>query len=144
MRRLPSVTVVRESLELVKPLAAEYKLQFDAADALACQLCVTADSRRLKQVFINLLSNAVKYNCKDGQIERRLRGDGRVDTLKFRVVDSGPGMTTEEMSKLFVPFERLSAAHTNVEGTGLGLALSRGLVEVYVRKINSRQRTRSR
>lgn len=88
---------------------------------------VLADGRRLKQVVSNLLSNAVKYNRAHGRIELQLGTDGEGVELSIR--DSGAGLTPDQVARLFRPFERLGAQHSAVPGTGLGLALTRQLVE---------------
>ncbi len=89
---------------------------------------VHADYTRLKQVIINLLTNAVKYNRDDGAI---LLDGGITDAgyLRINVKDTGCGLKEEEMDKLFIPFERLNAVD-NVEGTGIGLAITKHLMEL--------------
>jgi CheY-like chemotaxis protein len=87
-----------------------------------------ADRQRLKQVLINLLSNAVKYNREGGTVWIRLEPRSG-DRLRLLVCDTGPGIEEAQLGKLFEPFERLGAEATGVEGTGLGLTVSRGLVE---------------
>ena len=79
-------------------------------------------------MLVNLLSNAVKYNRPDGIAAVRVGpvGDGRV---RIEVTDTGPGLAPSDIRRLFTPFERLGAAQSEVEGTGLGLALSRRLTE---------------
>ena len=88
---------------------------------------VMADRQRLRQVLLNLLSNAVKYNADRGSVSITSQVDGA--DLVISVEDSGPGIDPEAQRLLFKPFERLGAEQSSVEGTGLGLALSRGLVE---------------
>ena len=94
---------------------------------------VLADRQRLRQVLLNLLTNAIKYNRPEGRIELRcdkvpLAG-GLPARLRLEVTDTGFGLSGEEVGRLFMPFERLKAEHTTTEGTGLGLALSKGLIE---------------
>jgi CheY-like chemotaxis protein len=89
---------------------------------------VEADRQRLQQVLLNLLSNAVKYNRPSGTVHVTCVPVG-ARRLQIRVADSGIGMTQEQMGRLFTPFERLGAEETGVEGTGLGLTLSKHLVE---------------
>jgi CheY-like chemotaxis protein/anti-sigma regulatory factor (Ser/Thr protein kinase) len=88
---------------------------------------VFADQQRLKQVLINLLSNAVKYNRTGGEISVHCAElpDAKVEIL---VRDTGHGMSAQQLERLFNPFDRLGAETGDVEGTGLGLSLSRGLV----------------
>ncbi|HUZ82638.1 MAG TPA: ATP-binding protein [Gaiellaceae bacterium] len=89
---------------------------------------VFADNQRLKQVVINLLSNAIKYNHPTGEI-RVFVAEAPGDRVHVSITDTGRGLDAESIGKLFVPFERLDAASAGIEGTGLGLALSRTLVE---------------
>jgi PAS domain S-box-containing protein len=121
--------VVVEALETVRPLAAagSISVAVDASDA--CATHVLADRHRLKQVLLNLLSNAIKYNRVTGSVSISCEHapEGRV---LIRVRDTGRGIAPENMERLFTPFERLDAGEAGVSGTGLGLALSRGLVEV--------------
>ena len=88
---------------------------------------VLADLQRLKQVLINLLANAIKYNRPGGQVvvSCNLMPSERI---RIAVRDTGPGIAPEDLLKLFTPFERLNAANSDVEGTGLGLVLSQRLV----------------
>jgi CheY-like chemotaxis protein len=87
-----------------------------------------ADKQRLLQVIINLLSNAVKYNVKGGSVLLTCeeREGGR---LRVSVIDTGPGIPAEDIHRVFEPFERLLESRSEVEGTGLGLAVSQRLAE---------------
>ena len=79
-------------------------------------------------MLLNLISNAIKYNRPGGSITVRARPDG-ADGVRLDVVDSGVGMTFQQLSRLFRPFERLDAPLRGIEGNGLGLAVSKALVE---------------
>jgi PAS domain S-box-containing protein len=89
---------------------------------------VHADRVRLRQVLINLLSNAIKYNPRNGQVTLSLQPAG--DVCQVVVADTGVGMTPEQLAHLFEPFNRLGAERSTVEGTGIGLVLTRQLVEL--------------
>ena len=89
---------------------------------------ILADNQRLKQVLLNLLSNAIKYNRQGGTVTVACE-DATGGRLRIKVSDTGPGIPPDRMEQLFTPFERLGAEKTVVEGTGLGLALSKRLVE---------------
>jgi len=120
---------IREALALVAPLAAEHDISLDCdADGLTPEIHVCADRHRLEQVLLNVLSNAIKYNRRGGHVgvASQLTGDGRVRTT---VADAGIGIEREQLTKLFEPFERLGAELTPIQGTGLGLALSKGLLD---------------
>jgi PAS domain S-box-containing protein len=90
---------------------------------------VMADRTRLKQVMLNLLSNAIKYNRDGGavMVECTPIGAGR---LRISVRDTGAGLTTEQLSQLFQPFNRLGRENGSEEGTGIGLVVTRQLVEL--------------
>jgi PAS domain S-box-containing protein len=88
---------------------------------------IAADPRRLLQVLLNLLSNAIKYNRDGGMVILRAQRCG--ERVRIEVTDSGIGVEPEQAGQLFQPFTRLGAAAARSEGTGLGLSLSRALVE---------------
>jgi CheY-like chemotaxis protein len=119
---------MREALDLVRPLAHERGVGLAIDRGADCERFVTADRQRLKQVLLNLLANGVKYNRTGGAVTlscAELAGD----RLRVAVHDTGFGIPADKLERLFQPFDRLGAETTEVEGTGLGLALSRGLVE---------------
>ncbi len=90
---------------------------------------VLGDETRIKQILTNLLSNAVKYNVDGGQIMVKARvTDGNV--VEISVSDTGLGMTRAQMDGLFQPYNRLGRERTVVEGTGIGLVISRRLAEL--------------
>ncbi len=89
---------------------------------------VYADPDRLKQVLVNLLSNAVKYNSKKGSIIIAYEHCSD-DYLRLSVTDTGHGLSDNDIEKLFVPFDRLNIDH-NIEGTGIGLVISRHLMSL--------------
>jgi signal transduction histidine kinase len=90
-------------------------------------LVVTADRRRLAQVLINMLTNAVKYNSRSGGVSLAAMPGG--DVVRISVADTGPGISPTDLDRLFRPYERLDAAVSGVEGSGIGLALTKQLVE---------------
>ena len=94
---------------------------------------INADFTRTKQVFFNLVSNAIKYNQEDGHvvISSEVRGDGMV---RIFITDTGLGIAESDRDKLFLPFSRL-AEHAQIEGTGIGLALSQQYVQQMHGKI---------
>jgi signal transduction histidine kinase/ActR/RegA family two-component response regulator len=120
--------VVGETVDLIRPLAEQRSIQIHADHHVGENIHVFADRQRLKQVLLNLLSNAVKYNRLHGSVTISC---ARPDPtrLRIRVADTGPGIRGEQLGKVFVPFERLGAERTDIEGTGIGLALSRRLAE---------------
>jgi signal transduction histidine kinase/ActR/RegA family two-component response regulator len=122
-----AATVVHEAIELVGPLANERRIAIELQRGADADLWVAADEQRLKQVLLNLLANAVKYNREEGSVTVTLRrGGGR---LRILVTDTGQGIPQDQLPRLFMPFERLGAESTGVEGTGLGLVLALRLME---------------
>jgi PAS domain S-box-containing protein len=124
--------VVQEALSLIRPLAAQHGCQLLNEVPPTLPLQVQADQQRLTQVLLNLLSNAIKYNHRGGEVRVTCEADdpsAPEPRLRIGVHDTGPGIPKEMMDQLFVPFARLGAEDTGVEGTGLGLALSRPLIE---------------
>jgi signal transduction histidine kinase/CheY-like chemotaxis protein len=121
--------VLADVVELTRPLAAQSNIHLiTGAAAGGCDKHVLADRQRLKQVLLNLVSNAIKYNRPGGSVALSCQGAGP-SSLRIKVHDTGPGIRPEHLGLLFTPFERLGAEQTSVEGTGIGLALSRRLAE---------------
>ncbi len=136
--------VARECLSLVGRLAQDRRVVCEDPllnDCEGCEVHVHADRQRLRQVLLNLLSNAVKYNREGGRVRLNCReipspapapdqnGEPALGRVRIEVSDTGTGLSAEEIGLLFTPFERLRAERGTTEGTGLGLALSKSLVE---------------
>jgi PAS domain S-box-containing protein len=122
--------VVHEALTLIRPLAVQRGCRIEDGEPLP-EIYVRGDRQRLTQVLLNLLSNAIKYNLPEGSAGvawELSEGEGR-SRLRIGVRDTGPGIAPEHLGRIFEPFERLGAERSGEEGTGLGLALSRRLVE---------------
>jgi PAS domain S-box-containing protein len=117
--------VLEECAGLVARAAADRSVQLSVRMDEEDELFVRADRQRLIQVMLNLLTNAIKYGNAGGQVViSAVAGPEAVD---IAVSDDGPGMSEEQQARLFQPFERLGAERSYVQGTGLGLALSRQL-----------------
>jgi len=122
---------IRDITALMAPLAEIAQVQLEPA-GLPQEAYVLADRQRLRQVLLNLLSNAVKYNRRGGSVillAEPVAGPDGTDHLQVRVTDQGPGIEPAMRDRVFAPFDRLGAERSGVEGTGLGLALSKALVE---------------
>ncbi len=117
---------VRAALDIVRPLATNQGITLPAD--IMDDRYVLADRQRLQQVLLNLFSNAIKYNRPGGRVTVAAVEMPR-EGLALRVIDDGPGIAADKLERLFTPFERLGAEDSAVEGTGLGLALSKSLVE---------------
>jgi signal transduction histidine kinase len=116
-----------EAIELMGPLASGRDVNVHASEIPSGTGYVLADNQRLKQVMINLISNAIKYNREGGDVDVSVE-PLEPNRVRLGVRDTGNGMDEQALAKLFTPFERLNAG-ADVQGTGLGLALSRSLVE---------------
>jgi signal transduction histidine kinase/CheY-like chemotaxis protein len=119
--------VVEEAGQLMAPLAAERSITIHQG-RVEPKLATHADRQRLSQILVNLISNAVKYNRPGGSITVSCQAAGD-DHVHVVVADTGPGLSADELSRIFIPFERLGAAQTAIEGTGIGLPLARALAE---------------
>jgi PAS domain S-box-containing protein len=121
--------VLGDAVDLTRPLADHRQVRL-AVDTRSCppNTYVLADRQRLLQVLLNLLSNATKYNNQTGRVDISVSRTGD-DRAKISVSDSGPGIRAQDMERVFEPFDRLGAEHSGVEGTGVGLTLSKHLVE---------------
>jgi signal transduction histidine kinase/ActR/RegA family two-component response regulator len=117
--------LVEESCQLMAALAAERSITVNLC-APEPGLAVRADQQRLRQILVNLLSNAIKYNRRGGTISIGCRAEGD-DQVKLVVKDAGPGIPAADLERIFIPFERLGAEQTGIEGTGIGLPLARAL-----------------
>jgi CheY-like chemotaxis protein len=124
---VPVAPLLTSALDLMGPLADTHGVAIHPPAHQNGARYVIADAQRLKQILINLISNAIKYNRDGGEV--RLAVTPAENRVRVSVTDTGRGIDEASIQKLFVPFERLDAGSSGVQGTGLGLALSRSLVE---------------
>jgi PAS domain S-box-containing protein len=124
LQPVPLADVLAEAMALVESTARNLgvQLQVEPMDAV-----LKVDRIRTRQVLINLLSNAVKYNRSRGRVTISARPDG--NQVLMRVADTGRGMTAEQLTHLFEPFNRLGMEREGIEGAGMGLAVVKALVE---------------
>ena len=120
--------LLQECLGLVHPLARADGIDVKLLDEAGCAHFVVADRTRLKQVLLNLVSNAIKYNRPQGHVH--IACNAEAETVRIDIRDNGPGLSAGQAARLFQAFERLDAVRTGVEGAGLGLALSKHLMDV--------------
>lgn len=123
IEQVSALDPVQGAVELVRPLMAQRGIQLVWPEKVNRRWFFRADRQRLTQVFLNLLSNAVKYNREHGRVTIAF-DDSDEGKLRIGIIDTGAGIAPENLQKLFVPFERLGADRTAIEGTGLGLALA--------------------
>lgn len=119
--------VVEDSLALMAPFASKQGIAVRQELGGVESAMVVADHNRLRQVMINFLSNAIKYNRPRGSVTiSSVLRDGRV---RISVADTGPGIAADKQARIFNAFDRLGAEHGTVEGTGIGLVITRRIVE---------------
>jgi PAS domain S-box-containing protein len=127
--------VLHEVVDLVGPLAVQSEVTLNINVDAAHDNYVMADRQRLIQVLLNLLSNAVKYNYVGGRVDVSclqippVYGSPNLGRIRVSVRDTGRGVAPENIERLWTPFDRLDADKAGIEGTGLGLTLSKHLME---------------
>ena len=130
--------VIFDSVNLIQPMAVQYNVdlvllsgdeEIDDISMVASELIVLGDKIRLKQIFLNLLSNAIKYNLDKGKVfvSCTVEKDG---LCNISIRDTGLGISAEQLDDLFQPFNRLGHENSTVEGTGIGLVITKNLVEM--------------
>jgi len=127
--------IMSEALDMTRPLAIKRGIEIKVLPGADDAGFVLADRGRLRQVLLNLVANGIKYNRAGGKVtiaaesvanSSQAANSGR---LRFSVCDTGLGIAPDRLDLLFQPFERLGAEYGEIEGTGLGLALSQRLSE---------------
>lgn len=122
--------VVQDCLGIAQPLASTAGVRIEVSPSVIRAPRVYADYTRLKQVIINLLSNAIKYNVPDGSVTISVAsGQGELaDRVRVMIADTGRGIPQGRLTDLFQPFNRLGVEASGIEGTGIGLKVTRDLV----------------
>jgi PAS domain S-box-containing protein len=119
--------IIEECFRLVTGLAAKRNIQI--SHVVLNNLAVRGDHTRLKQVILNLLSNAIKYNREGGSVVLELHNTDS-DRVRICVKDTGIGIPSEKLIELFQPFNRLNVENSGIEGTGIGLTITKRIVEM--------------
>lgn len=125
--------VINECLSLISPIAQKHNIKINFSPIETGLIKV--DYTKLKQIILNLLSNAIKYNCTNGSVNLIVEAPNN-DWLYILVNDTGQGIPSEKLSELFKPFNRLGYECSNIEGTGIGLTLTRSIIEMMGGKIS--------
>jgi signal transduction histidine kinase len=121
--------VINDSYGMTRHLADVYNVTLLPPCERDTAYAVTADYKRLKQVFINLISNAIKYNKPGGEVTILTRNKSN-GCIEIGVSDTGSGILSSDIPSLFEPFNRLGAEKTDIEGSGIGLPITRKIVEL--------------
>jgi len=123
--------VIQEMIDIVRQHAMERQITIEIDTSNDKFLCVQSDKQRLKQILLNLMNNAIKYNKMGGSVmlETKLLPAkiSGLTPVRISVKDSGIGISSSDIPKLFNPFERIGAEKTDTEGTGLGLSVVKKL-----------------
>ena len=125
LRAVPLDDLVRDCVGIITVQANERGIELEVGEIT--DALVRADQQRLRQVLLNLLSNAIKYNRPQGRVI--VSTEVTEEMVRISVSDTGLGISPEMVERLFIPFDRLNIEATGIEGTGLGLALSKNLTE---------------
>lgn len=120
--------LMNECINLIEPITQKYEIELVYKPAKE-NVTIRADRTRMKQVIVNLLSNAIKYNKKSGRVDVGIESLNN-EFYSISVKDSGVGIKKENLNGLFEPFNRLDAEYSEVEGTGIGLVITKQLVEM--------------
>lgn len=120
-------SVVAESLAMVASLARKHGVELIDAEIEKSAETAYADYSRLRQVIINLLSNAIKYNRPQGTV--RLSCRSNKDRVRISVADTGSGIPADKQARIFSAFDRLGEERGTVEGTGIGLVITKRIME---------------
>ncbi|MBE9515731.1 MAG: DUF3365 domain-containing protein [Proteobacteria bacterium] len=127
--KITSVSVdemINETLGLLTSISEEKGIHI--SEYVPTGLYVYADNTRLRQVLLNLISNAIKYNHDNGNIRVDVTCKA-ADVVRISVSDTGHGLDESQLQNIFKPFERLGAENSGVDGVGIGLAISKQLIE---------------
>ena len=123
--QLPAL--LAECMDMLHPLADAASVRLLPVEARS-SLTVHADATRLRQVMLNLVCNAIKYNRPEGTV--RVLAESATDGVRVQVIDTGVGISQAQLPTLGEPFNRLDHRHSAIEGTGIGLAVTRGLIQL--------------
>lgn len=123
-----------ECVNLMQSFKQRFQVNLEAELPAEANLFILADKIRLKQVLLNLLSNAFKYNRPNGSVTLRFEAIG-TQKVRCSVIDTGPGITPSKQNHLFKAFNRLGIESLNIEGTGIGLLITKNIVEAMAGEI---------
>jgi signal transduction histidine kinase len=130
LQPLAVAEVVDECFALLHTAARDAGVQLTRDAAADAQAQVLADRLRLRQALANLLSNAIKYNRRGGEARVTWRAEPAAGQVWLDVIDTGPGLSGEQRAHLFEPFNRLGAERSGIDGTGIGLVITRRLLRL--------------
>lgn len=128
LEKIDLYSIIESCLAMQRPIANKNNIDLINQCGEAGDISIMADKLYFKQVLLNLISNAIKYNRKNGGVtltSQRINPQ----TLRVNVIDTGHGLSHHQIKKLFHAFERLNAKYSTIEGSGIGLVISKKLIE---------------
>lgn len=139
IQSLSFTSALERALTLVRPLAEKKNVQLNVVSGI-CNCTLMADEQRVIQALVNLLSNAIKYNVQNGSVSVSIdcrsscaeigTGDVQRQMAHIEITDSGTGIMEDDFGKIFEPFQRVTLRGEPVEGTGIGLTITRKMIEL--------------
>ena len=133
IKSIPLNNILIQTIDLINPIADKHGIQISDMVSPSSDMKVNVDELRFKQVLLNILSNAIKYNSDKGKVTIDYSTDN--NNLQLLITDSGKGLTAEQQISIFKSFNRDGAENSSIEGTGLGLVITRNLLEKMGGKI---------
>ncbi len=128
-------SILDECIILIQPLAEEHNIQINDNYKNQDNKFIKADNTRIKQILLNILSNAIKYNKKNGSITIEYQIIEK-NKLRINIKDTGLGIADDKQINMFTPFFRVNANNSSAEGTGIGLTISKKLIEIMNGSVN--------
>lgn len=130
LENINPIQALDDSIRLLSPLASQRGIQlFRQIDTELTPAPILADPTRFRQIILNLLSNAIKYNQPNGSVWLRLKPVNS-EFIRLEVEDTGMGFSQRELAHLFEPFNRLGAEGSDIEGSGIGLTITKRVIEL--------------
>jgi len=130
---LPS-QIVEDTIQSMEAIAAEFSIKL--VSEIATDVKIDCDRVRIVQALSNLVSNAIKFSSRDSQVTVQVKNTAS-NAVRFSVIDEGPGIAEEQLSKLFILFQQLDSSDSRTKGgTGLGLAIAKAIVDQHKGKIS--------
>jgi len=119
--------VIKDSVTLLEPIAEKANIKIHLLSDV--DVSIEADDTKLKQIIINLITNAIKYNCEGGSVSLDW-GVRENSTVRVNIIDTGIGISEANQKKVFCAFNRLGQENSTIEGTGVGLVVTKDLIEM--------------
>lgn len=127
IEKLSLNNILNQVLSMITSLIDQGSIQLHNLVSSCTDIKINVDEMYFKQILLNILSNAIKYNSENGKVTIDSSTDNNM--LHLSIADTGKGLTPEQQTSIFQPFDRAGAESSNIEGTGLGLSITKNLLE---------------